>query len=153
MKPIDYAKALGAGVLLLALNLTLTTAVIFASGMLLEAVRGPAPYPENFFEFNELATPIANWSAPIGGALLFLAAGWIFTRRKPQRKALQFIAVAWLSYGIVDALLGVPMSGSQAVLQPVFFLHLAVSLAAGLAAATLARPSGAARRGPIRPSR
>ncbi len=129
MKPIDSLKAAGAGLLLLALNLALTTVVIFAYSILIEPGKPPAYY-------NQIAPRIAEWSAPTGGALLLFGAGWLFARKRSPRAALIFIFAAWLAYGLIDSASGL-MMGIEGLLQPVFFIHMLVSLLAGLAGARL----------------
>jgi hypothetical protein len=132
MKPIDYAKALGVGALLLALNLLLTTIVITLYAFLV------APGHDQAF-YNAKALDIAKWSAPIGGALLTFIAGWLLAKRKPERNGLAFIAACWVAYILIDAASALPMGGFMTLVNPVFAIHALASLAAGLAGAALAR--------------
>ena len=136
MKPIDFAKAIGIGVLLLALNLLLTTAVIFVYAGLFAPGRTQA-------EYTALAPQIGAWSGPIGGVVLLFVAGWLFARRRPERNALLFAMVVWDAYALLDIALGLPMGGVSALLTVPFVTHMALSLAAALLGAHIARRQAA----------
>jgi hypothetical protein len=132
MKPIDYLKALGVGVGVLALNLLVTTLVITAYALLVEPGRPQEHY-------TAMAPQIGAWSGPLGGMVLMFLAGGFFARRRPLRNGVVFIAVAWGFYLALDAALGVAAGGSAAILTLNFALSLGGALLAGLAGAMLSR--------------
>ncbi|MBL8555237.1 MAG: hypothetical protein JNL41_13225 [Phenylobacterium sp.] len=134
MQPIDYPKALGTAVLVLALNMLVTTAAIFAWSLLVDPGHEAAYYQAG-------APKIAALTAPLGGAALLCLASWVLGRRRPGRHALLFAATIWAAYAVIDIAVGLPMATPAQLFTPVF----AVSLGAGLLA-SLIGGSLAARR-------
>lgn len=132
MRPIDYLKALGVAVAVLALNLLLTTLAITVYAMLVE----PGQPQEHY---TAMAPQIGAWTGPLGGMVLMFLAGGLFARRRPLRNGLQFIAAAWGFYLAIDAALGVAAGGAAAILTLNFALSLGGALLAGLAGAMLSR--------------
>ncbi|HEY9217683.1 MAG TPA: hypothetical protein VIO94_06520 [Phenylobacterium sp.] len=133
MRTADYAKAAGLALLLLALNLALTFVVVFLYAQFLERGHEQAFY-------TAAAPGIAAWSAPIGGALLFLAAGWILARRSPGRNGVAFIFVAWLFYVLIDGGMGVAAMGLAKTATLQLAVSFSAALAGGLIGAVLGRP-------------
>ena len=131
MKPIDYAKAAGLAVLVLAANLLITVAVVFSYSQAFARGRSPEFY-------NELALRIATWSAPAGGALLMFAVGYLFGRRRPERNAIAFALTVFLIYVVIDLASGLAMGPVADMLTPKVLASLTVTGLGGLAGAMLA---------------
>jgi hypothetical protein len=131
MKPLDSLKAALAALLALALNLALTTAVIFAYAKLIEPGHPPAFYGTK-------APQIAEWAAPPLGAILLFAAAYVLGRRRPQRKTLVFAAAIAAAYGVLDAVSGAASAGTGAVATPLFAASMILALAGALAGGFLA---------------
>lgn len=136
MRSVDYAKALGLAVAVLALNLLITTAVIFAYAQLLEPGR-----PQAFY--NAMAPRIGAWTGPAGGMLLMLAAGYLFGRRRPARKPFAFMGAVFVAYLALDAALGLAMAPAAQVFKLTFVLSLTGAALAGQAGAALSQRRGA----------
>ena len=132
MKPIDYLKALGVAVAVLALNLLVTTAVITVYSLVIAPGRPQSHY-------TEMAPAIGAWSGPAGGVALMFLAGGVFGRRRPERNALAFAGVAWAFYLAVDLALGAAFGGLAAVLTARFGISLSLAGLAALAGAALAQ--------------
>jgi len=130
MKSLDAVKAVGLAVLILALNFGLAFAAVFAYA----TVVAPG-HPQAFY--SAAAPGIAGWSAPIGGAALFLAATYLLARRRPERNALKFAGMAWLAYAIVDLGSGAA-TGGAALLSPAVAVSMGLALAGAMAGAVLA---------------
>jgi len=131
MKAVDYLKALGAAAAVLVLNLLLTTLAITVYAMLVAPGQPQAHY-------TAMAPQIGAWTGPVGGMALLFLTGWWFARRRPERRALIFIAVVWGFYLALDAALGVVAGGAAAILTVNFALSLGGGLLAGLAGAASA---------------
>lgn len=132
MKPIDFAKAFGLGVLIMALNLGLVFALGFFHDTVLEPGRRPAYYTTVY-------PKIAAFSAPIGAIVMLFLATWRFGKRRPQRSAPAFGGAVYASYFAVDVAMGLAMGPPSNLLVPPFFISLAGGLLAVYAGATLAR--------------
>lgn len=132
MKPIDYLKALGVAVAVLALNLLITTAVITVYALLIEPGQPQSHY-------TAIAPSIGAWSGPAGGVALMFLAGWICGRRRPERNALVFVAVVFAIYLALDFAMGLAFADAAAVLTVRFAISLTLAGLAGLAGAALAR--------------
>lgn len=126
MRPIDYAKALGAAVLVLALNLLLTTVVIVIWSVIVEP-----GHPQEYY--NALAPKIGAWSGPPGGALLLFLAAYVLGRRQPERNAWKFAGVMWLFYALSDVAIAFPI----VPLAELLTFQLVLSLLLALAGAAL----------------
>ena len=131
MKPLDSLKAALAALLALALNLALTTGVIFAYARLIDPGHPPAFYGAK-------APQIAEWSAPPLGGLLLFAAAYVLGRRRPQRKATVFAAAIGAAYVVLDAVSGAASAGTGAIATPLFGLSMALALAGALMGGALA---------------
>jgi hypothetical protein len=135
VRPIDFAKAFGLGVLVMALNLGLLFALGFLYEQLIEPGRDQAYYITIF-------PKLGTWSAPIGAiGLLFLIA-WLFGRRRPERSARVFGGVIYASYFAVDAVLGLATGPPSQLLVPPFLIALGGGLLAVYAGSALARRAG-----------
>jgi hypothetical protein len=133
MSALDYAKALGVAVLLMALNVGAAFAVMAVYGDVLEPGRDPAFY-------QEAAQRIAPWSSVVVGVVLFFGAGWLFVRRRPQRSALGFALTFALIYVALDLaiLLAADAAGARSMAGLIAASMLS-KLAAALGGAALAR--------------
>ena len=132
MKPIDYAKASGLGLVVLALNLLITTLIITVYAQLIEPGQPQTHY-------NAMAPRIGAWSGPAGGMLLMFALGYLFGRRRPQRNALAFAGVVFAVYLALDVALGLALAPVAQVFRLPFVLSLTGAGVAGLAGAALSR--------------
>jgi hypothetical protein len=129
----DTFKAIGLALTILVLNLIATTVAISAYAI------GVAPGRSQAF-YQAAAPGIAAWTAPAGGALMFLTAvGWL-GRRWPERRPYAFALRAWLAYVILDVVSGVAMGPASALLTWPMALSMTLALAGALAGAALARP-------------
>lgn len=123
MTLIDFIKAAGLAVLVLASNLLLTVLAVFIYSLAIEPGH-PAAY------YNAMAPRIGAWTGPAGGVLLMLLAAYVFGRRRPARNALAFAAAVFVFYVLLDVGSGLAMAPASEILQ----LRLGLSLvAAGLA--------------------
>ena len=128
MQPLDYAKAAGCAVGLLVLNVVIA---VFAVGIYSIFVK-----PGQTQEFYEAAAlRIAPWSSHTAGTAIFLAAGYIFAKRKPQRNGLWFAACFTFLYAVIDG----ATVGFVGVLNAEFGLSMIVKLIAALLGAFAAR--------------
>ncbi|THD54369.1 hypothetical protein [Phenylobacterium sp.] len=131
MKPLDSLKAALVAVMVLALNLALTTALIFAYASVIDPGRPPAFYTAK-------APQIAEAAAPPLGALLLFAAAYGLGRRRPQRKAVVFAAALGAAYAVLDAVSGAASAGTGAIANPIFAISMALATAGALGGGVLA---------------
>lgn len=125
MTAIDFAKAAGWALVILALNMLLATVTILTANLLRD---NPLP-PET----------IAVWTAPVGGFLLsFLTLQWL-TARRPDRPWLPFALTVAAAYLLIDVGVGMAASGA-AVFSPVFALSLTLLVAGSVLGAWTSRP-------------
>lgn len=135
MRSLAYLKAVGVGLLATVLNLAASVPVILAWRFLVIPGRPESAY-------RDLPLQIAPWSSHILGPVIFLALVWLFSRRRRQRSAWRFAAVAWATYAIVDLGSAWALTGPAALMSPVLVLSLITKLAAALGGAWLAtRPA------------
>jgi hypothetical protein len=127
MKPIDFAKAGAVAIVVLALNFLIVILAVVAYSVLIEP-----GHPREFYD--AAAVRIAPWCVHTAGTALFLGAGYLFARRRPQRNALVFAATFSVIYAIVDAA-SVRFTG---VMTVEFALSMLGNLLAALAGAWLA---------------
>ena len=120
MRSIDSMKAALVGLGALALNLALTTAVIFAYAGLIHPGRPEAAY-------KAAAPHIADGSAPLIGAVLL-----------PQRRAIPFAVAIGAAYVVLDAVSGAASAGTGAIVSPVFAFSMGLALAGAVAGGVLA---------------
>jgi hypothetical protein len=128
----DAIKAVALGGLLLGLNLVATTVAITAYALVIAPGRDDA--------FYQAAAPgIAAWTAPLGGAVLFLAATAWLGRRRPERNPYAFAFRAWIAYAILDLGSGLAMGAIGATFSWLMALSMGLALGGALAGAALAR--------------
>jgi hypothetical protein len=131
MKPLDSVKAALAALLALALNLVLTTAVIFAYAKLINPGHPPAFYGAK-------APQLAEWAAPPLGVVLLFVTAYVLCRRRPPRKAMVFAAAIGAGYGVLDAVSGAASAGTGAIATPLFALSMLLALTGALMGGALA---------------
>ncbi len=132
MKGLDALKAVGAAVLVLALNF----AIVFLAVAAYAQVVAPGR-PQSFY--NAAAPGIAGWTAPIGGAVLLLIAAYLLGRRRPQRNALKFAGLTWLAYLIIDFGSGAAAGDTAAMINPTMAVSVGLALIGALTGGALAQ--------------
>ena len=133
MKSLDAVKAVGLAVLIMALNVAVAFAAVRIYATLVEPGK-----PQTYYAAS--APRIAGWSAPIAGAVLFLAATWLLGRRRPARNAFKFAGMAWLAYLIIDVGSGAASASVPAMLSLQMAASMGLALTGAMAGAALARP-------------
>ena len=136
MKPLDYLKAFGLGVLILALNI----ALLFALGLIYDVAINPGQ-TQAFYQ--KVYPKIGVWSAPIGAIGLMFVTAWMFGARRPHRNPYLFAGAVFASYVVIDglsALLGQPVSD---LLSPPVLFSVGGGAVATLAGAYLSRSRAA----------
>jgi hypothetical protein len=128
MKPLDYAKATGVGLLLLVLNVLLSIPVILFYSLVIDP-----GHPPEYYE--KAALKIAPWCSHITGTALFFIAGYFLTKRKPERNGLMFAAVFTACYALIDVAT-VGFAGMRSIEE---WLSISAKLAAALGGAFLAQ--------------
>ncbi|MBC8352317.1 MAG: hypothetical protein H8E66_10030 [Planctomycetes bacterium] len=128
MKPIDFAKATGVAVALLAVNLLIAVAVVVFYRFVVEP-----GHPSEFYD--AAALRISPWCSHIAGTALFFGAGLMFTKWRPVRNGFLFAATFTVSYAIIDA----AMVGFSGMFDVEFALSMFAKLAAALAGAFVMR--------------
>jgi hypothetical protein len=134
MKPIDFAKAAGVAIGVLALNILIAVLVVFGYSVFIEP-----GHPREFYD--AAALRIAPWSAHIFGTALFFGAGYLFARRRPQRNGFLFAA----AFSVLCAIMDAATVGFVCVFEVEFALSMLGNLLAALAGAFLA---GRKHKGP-----
>jgi hypothetical protein len=135
MKPIDFAKALGLGALVMALNLALLFGLGFFHDTVLEPGRTPAYYMTVY-------PKIGAVSAPTGAIAMLFLVGWRLAGRRPGRNPYGFALAVYAAYFAIDVGLGLAMGPVGNLLVPPFFIALSGGLVASLAGAALAARTG-----------
>jgi hypothetical protein len=132
MKPMDYAKALGLALLVLALNIALTFPAVFLYSLFVEPGHPP--------EFYTAAAPrIAMWTAPAGGVLLMALATYVSGRRRPERNAVAYALAVGIGYVLLDTASGLAMAPASEFVKPHFLMSMALAALAALAGGWLAQ--------------
>jgi hypothetical protein len=127
MKLIDFAKAAGIAVALLVLNVLIAILIVLGYRFFIEP-----GHPDAFYE--EAALRIAPWCSHIFGTALFLGAGYLFTKRNPQRNGFLFALTFTVFYAIIDA----ASVGFAGLLSVEFALSMLAKLLAALGGAFFA---------------
>jgi hypothetical protein len=94
-------------------------------------------HPSEFYD--AAALKIAPWCSHIAGTALFFAAGFLFSKRRPERNGLLFAAAFTALYAIIDA----ATVGFAGVFALEFVLSMFAKLLAALAGAYLATQKNA----------
>ena len=96
LKPIDYAKATGVAVTVLAVNILISILVVLFYAFVIEP-----GHPSEFYD--AAALRIAPWCSHIAGTALFFGAGYWCARRRPERNGYLFALVLTALYALIDA--------------------------------------------------
>lgn len=131
MTIMDFVKAFGVAVLLVALNVVIAFGVMWVYGNFINPGHEPAFYQQE-------AQRIAPWSSLVAGVFLFFLAGWEFAQRKPARNALMFAATFAIVYIILDVGI-IAAAGALSALGMIVAASMASKLIAALAGAAMAR--------------
>ncbi len=127
MKPIDFVKAVGVAIAVLAANIVIVILTVFGYSTLIEP-----GHPGEFYD--SAALRIAPWCVHTAGTALFFGAGYLFARRRPQRNGFLFAATFSVLYAIIDG----ATVGFAGVFSVEFALSMLANLLAALAGAWLA---------------
>ncbi|HEY1125495.1 MAG TPA: hypothetical protein VGE65_07660 [Sphingobium sp.] len=140
MKPVDFVKALGIAILVMAVDLACAFATVSIWAML-TGHQGLTPADPKVIEISSLSTRIC-------GPLLFALFVWIFQRKRPDRSAFGFAFAAFGFYVLIDWGVGAAAaradpaapSAAETMLQPAVLATMALKLLGALVGAWLARP-------------
>jgi hypothetical protein len=124
---IDIAKATGVAILLLVLNVSIAILVILVYSYLIDPGH-PTEY------YNQAALKIAPWCSHTAGTALFLVAGYLLTKWRPERNGYLFATTFTVLYIIIDA----ATVGFAGVLEMEFALSMLAKFVAALAGVVLA---------------
>jgi hypothetical protein len=113
MKPIDFAKAAGVALLVLALDILIAVAVVYVWGYTFEPGHSQSYY-------QTAGVPIARWSTRIAGTALMFGAAWLCAKRRPQRNPVFFAAMLVFFYALYD--------GATVAFADFFTLGIALTL-------------------------
>lgn len=139
MKPVDFVKALGIAILVMAVDLACAFCAVSIWAMA-TGVQGLTPSDPRVIEISSLSTRIC-------GPLLFALFVWIFQRKRLDRSALGFALAAFGFYLLIDwgvagaAAKADPRApaAADAMLQPAVLATMALKLLGALVGAWLAR--------------
>jgi hypothetical protein len=96
MKPIDFVKAVGIAIAVLVVNVLIAILVMLVDALVVEP-----GHPREFYD--AAAQRIAPWCSHIAGTALFLGAGYLFARLRPDRNGFLFVLAVTVSYAIIDS--------------------------------------------------
>jgi len=128
MKPIDFAKALGVALLVLAIDLFCAFCAVWFYALVIEPGHPTAYY-------TKVATPISTVSTMICGPILFALFIWLFSRRRPDRNPFAFALVTFLFYYVID---GALVGFQSFFFSPRLFGVMAIKLSGAMIGAWLA---------------
>lgn len=94
-KPIDLAKALGAAIIIMVVNVALSFVVVAIYSYLINPGHDEAYY-------QAAAEWLVPASAVVAGFFLFLGAGYLFAKRKQERNAALFALAIWGGYVLIE---------------------------------------------------
>lgn len=137
MKPIDYLKAAGVGVAVMAL----TVAASFPMVTFYAAFVEPG-HPQSFY--NHAATWIAPWSSHILGPILFFTFNYWLARRNPDRNPVALAVATIALYFLIDFGMMLPFMPASAF----FNTTVALSMTAKAIGAVSGGLIGKRRRSP-----
>ena len=133
MRPIDFLKALGVAIGLLAVKVLIAILAVAIYAYFIDP-----GHPHEYYE--AAATKIVRWPVHILGTAFFLLAGYLFAKRRPQRNGLLFAAAFTALHMIVDG----ATVAFKGIWNIEFALAMLSNLIAALAGALLAARSNAA---------
>ena len=128
MLPVDFVKALGVAILILALDLACAFGAVWFYSLAID----PGHAREHYAA---LAPAISTVSTRIVGPLLFALFVWFFSHRRPDRNAWLFALAVFGFYLIVDGAL----VAYQGFFVPAVLGTMALKLLGALIGAWLAR--------------
>ena len=131
MNPMDFAKAFGLGVLVMALNL----ALLFGLGFFHDTVLEPGCTAAYYMT---VYPKIGAFSAPIGAIVLLFLVAWRLEGRRPGRNPYAFALAVYVAYFAIDTGLGLASGPISKLLVPPLLIALAGGLVASLLGARLA---------------
>jgi len=131
MKPIDFAKATGVAIALLAINVLIAILVVLGYSVFVEP-----GHPREFYDV--AAQRIVPWCSYIAGTAFFFVAGFLFSRRRPNRNGFLFAVAFTVLYAIIDS----ATVGFEGFLAIGFAVSTLAKLVAALAGAFLATRIG-----------
>lgn len=132
MGALDFLKAIGVALLLMAANVAVAFAVVAFYSFVLEP-----GHDASFYQ--AAAIDIAPWSSVVAGALLFFAAMRWLAWRRAGRNGYLFAATVAAIYAAAD-LAVIATEGVSALLAPVVAMSVASKFAAALLGAWLGQP-------------
>jgi hypothetical protein len=112
----------------LVLNVLISVVVVLVYSLVIDP-----GHPHEYY--NAAALRIAPWCSHTAGTALFLLAGYLFARLRPQRNAYLFAVCFAVLYAVIDA----ATVGFVGALSLEFLLSMLAKLLAALAGAFLAR--------------
>lgn len=142
MRALDFIKALGVAIAIIAITLAASFPMVAFYAFVVEP-----GHPPEFYD--DAAQWIAPWSSHILGPLAFLAFNYSLALRSPERNAMLFAGATIALYAVVDLSL-LPMMGlpiSEAFTLPVAFSFAAKTTGAFLGAFLGARSTAGDSRG------
>lgn len=143
MKPIDYLKAAGLGLAVMALTIAASFPMVFVYATFIEP-----GHPQAFY--NESAKWIAPWSSHILGPILFFAFNYSLARRRPERNASAFAVATIGLYILIDFGMSLVFVPAIAFFRPAVALSLVAKLSGALAGAWLGKRARELPPGPSR---
>lgn len=129
MLPVDFVKALGLAIAILALDLACAFGAVWFYSLAID----PGHAREYYVA---LAPAISTVSTRIVGPVLFILFVWLVSRRRPNRNAWTFAVVVFLFYMLVDGAL----VAWQGFFVPEVIATMALKLLGALIGAWLTRP-------------
>jgi len=128
MRPIDYLKALGVAVLILALDLACAFAAVWFYSLAIDP-----GHPRDYYV--AAAPAISTISTRIAGPLLFALFIWLFSRHRPDRNAWLFAAAVFVFYFLIDG----AMVAFQGFFVAAVLVTMALKFVGAMAGAQLAQ--------------
>lgn len=140
MKAVDFLKAAGVALALLAINVLIGILVVAVYAVVIEP-----GHPHEFYE--EAATRIVPWSCHIVGTVLFFVTAWRLTAHKPERNGYVFATAVIAMYAILDG----ASVGFSGIWGAAFAYSMLAKLLAALAGAYIATRANASVPSPTEP--
>lgn len=127
MKAVDFVKALGIAILILALDFACAFATVTAWSLF-----GEPGHPTSYYV--AAAPRLSTISTRIAGPLLFALFVWLFSHRTPERNAFAFAGAVFAFYVLIDG----ASVAFQGFFNGIVLVTLALKLAGAMAGAWLA---------------
>jgi len=130
MLPIDFVKALGLAIAILALDLACAFGAVWFYSLAID----PGHARDHYVA---LAPAISTVSTRIVGPVLFILFVWLVSRRRPDRSPWAFALAVFFFYLVIDG----SLVAWQGFFVPAVFATMALKLLGALIGAWLARPA------------